>query len=169
MNPEPIRGQAKPHLRIVPHQGVGPIRFGMKRDEARAAMSDLGLALSSSNNDLDFFGEESAVQVEYQDGSVSFIGVSCGVRFDVSIDEVDPFDIPAPALFRLLAKCDGAEDARFDECQHCFRNSIVTLYEADDQYDRKGGRRRVIWGQIGVGDARYLAAIDTIASGAAEP
>ena len=42
------------------------------------------------------------------------------------------------------------------------RTHDVTLYEADEQYDHKGGPSRVIWGQIGIGDARYLAAIDEI-------
>jgi hypothetical protein len=36
------------------------------------------------------------------------------------------------------------------------------LYEADEQYDHRGGQRRQVWSQIGVGDARYLAAIDAI-------
>lgn len=153
----------KPHLVIVPRTGVGPVRFGMRRRDVRRGMAELGLSLSSAEKTLDFFGDENAIQVEYDGGTASFIGVSNGQHFTCSIYDVDPFDMLARKLFTLLAKHDGTtKGARFDPSEYCFRNTIVTLYEADKQYDHKGRGRRVIWSQVGVGDERYLAAIDAL-------
>ena len=149
-----------PHLEIQPHLGAGPIRLGAKRDEVRAAMKAFGLALSDSRGALDWFGPENTVQVEYTDGTASFIGLSPGLEtFTCSICGVDPFDTAARELFSVLAKHDGGTH-RFNEDEYCFPNTGVTLYEADAQYDLKHGTRPV-WSQVGIGDARYLAATKT--------
>jgi hypothetical protein len=155
----------KPHLTIVPGEGVGPIRFGMKRKDVRAAMAKIKLKLNYSHKAMDYFGRENAVQVEFIRGTASFIGIAAGgLRFTSSIHDVEPFDTPARALFRLLAKHDGAKGAKYNAAEHLFRNTIVTLYDADEQYDHRGGGSRVVWAQVGVGDPRYLAAIDRILS-----
>lgn len=141
---------------------MGPIRFGMKKKDVRTAMEALGLGPSSTSRTMDYFGDENAIQVEYEKGTASFIGIAGGRHFECSIYDVDPFDTPARELFRLLAKHDGAKGARFTKAGCLLRNSIVTLYEADTQYDRNSRSRRVIWGQVGLGDARYLAAIPMV-------
>jgi hypothetical protein len=158
---QPSEG-TKPHLIIAPGDGVGPIRFGMPRAAVQGAMAELGMELARAKPRTDFFGDENAIQVEYIDDTASFIGVFCGECFSCSIYDVDPFDALAQDLFQLLAKHDGSDGAAFNSTEHCFRNTIVTLYEADEQYDHKGGQSRQVWSQIGVGDARYLAAIDAI-------
>jgi hypothetical protein len=158
---EPLEG-TKPHLVITPGNGVGPIRFGMSREAARAAMAEIGMTLARARKRVDFFGDENSIQAEYIDDTASFIGVSCGEQFSCSIYDVDPFDTLAEDLFRLLAKRDGTDVVTYNTTEHCFRTTVVTLYEADEQYDHRGGQRRQVWSQIGVGDARYLAAIDAI-------
>jgi hypothetical protein len=125
-------------------------------------MAELGLGLSSSTRSQDFFGAQSSIQVEYVKGTTSFVGISNGDDFACTLYEIDPFDTAAKDLFALLARKDGVKGARFTKDEHCFRNLIATLYEADPQYDRRRSSKRAIWGQVGVGDARYLAAIDAI-------
>ena len=134
----------------------------MSRREARAKLAAAGVTLSAREGSLDFFGADNALQIEYADGSVSFIGLSPSEELDVEIAEVDPFDTPARALFERLRSRWGHPRQRFQKDEHTFRKGIVTLYEADVQYDRGEGRKRAIWGQIGVGDRRYLAATDDL-------
>ncbi|WP_139213161.1 hypothetical protein [Pseudomonas kilonensis] len=43
-----------------------------------------------------------------------------------------------------------------------FPNQILTLWDADEQYDRQGGERREVWGQVGIGTSAYMAAIRAI-------
>ncbi|EPJ81519.1 hypothetical protein CFII68_18785 [Pseudomonas sp. CFII68] len=43
-----------------------------------------------------------------------------------------------------------------------FPNQILTLWDADEQYDRQGGERREVWGQVGIGTNAYMAAIRAI-------
>lgn len=162
MTPTDPSAGTQPHLVIVPGAGVGPIRFGMSRADVRDAMAAIGMTLALANDNVDFFGDENAIQVEFIDDTASFMGVSCGDRFSSSIYDVDPFDTLARDLFQLIAQHDGSAGTAFDATEHCFRNSIVTLYAADEQYDHRGGQRRQVWSQVGVGDARYLAAIDAI-------
>lgn len=155
-----------PVLELIPHHGFGPIRFGMPRPEVRTAMRAIGIPRSHGDDDgtLDYFGDENAIQVEYIDGTASFIGVSNGGEFLCVIHGIDPFDMPAQDLFTVLAKRAEHGEA-YDANEVVFRSTIVTLYEADEQYDRKGGESRPVWSQIGVGDARYLAAVDEINGG----
>jgi hypothetical protein len=137
------------------------VRFGMARNDVRAALEAIGLPLRHARDRLDYFDRSNALQVEYIDGTVSFIGVSQGDGFSCSVYGVDPFDMEASDLFRLLAEHAG-EAPQFDADEHCFRSTIVTLWDADEQYDHKGSGRRVVWAQLGVGDPRYLAAVDSI-------
>jgi hypothetical protein len=145
-------------MQITPQQGLGPVRFGMTKKDARDTLKKLGLALSSSQDTLDFFGTDNALQIDYDDGTVSFVGISHSKAFTVEIDGIDPFDTPARALFDHLRAHHGSGKEKWNESEHLFRKGIVTLYEADAQYDPKG-TERVMWGQIGIGDDRYLAAV----------
>ncbi|MNV81898.1 hypothetical protein D3C71_1755930 [compost metagenome] len=64
------------------------------------------------------------------------------------------FDTPAKDLFALAADLDASGSHRFNRNEYMFPNQILTLWHADTQYDPR--ERRVIWGQVGLGDARYL-------------
>ncbi|MEM9999164.1 MAG: hypothetical protein AAF809_15780 [Bacteroidota bacterium] len=141
---------------IIPHVGIGPLRLGMKPAEARTAMAPHG-GVQASHGTLDYFPSDNALQVEYTDGRASFIGAagSRDVRFDFR--GVNPFDTPAQALFRHIASFEeGAH--RFNRSEYLFPGQIVTLWEADRQYDHAGGQRRPVYAQIGIGSAVYLAA-----------
>jgi hypothetical protein len=133
----------------------------MTRERVRAELGAIGVPFSHERRELDYLDKSNALQVEYQDGTACFIGAAQSPGFSMDIYGIDPFDTKATDLFRLLAER-AAEPAQFDPVEHCFRSTIVTLYDPSTQYDRKGGGRRRIWGQIGVGDPRYLAAVDAI-------
>jgi hypothetical protein len=48
----------------------------------------------------------------------------------------------------------------FDRYEYCSPNQILTLWDADEQYDRQGGEEREVWGQIGIGSKEYVAAVE---------
>jgi hypothetical protein len=148
----------RPALVIEPGVGVGPVRFGMPRGAVHAALSDTLPFQTDVGRDM--FGQDNAFQVSYEDGTASFIGIAAGIPLPCSLYGVDPFDLPAHDLLSLLTERNGGPPADLDE--PLFRSIIVTLYEADEQYDwiaRRAGRqpRFEVWGEVGVGDARYLA------------
>jgi hypothetical protein len=101
------------------------------------------------------------VQVEYVDDTASFIGLSSSSQLSFDVFGVDPFRTEASELFALLAKHDGTHVA-YNPNGHIFRTILVTLYDADEQYDPE--EKQPTWAQVGIGDGRYLAAIDAIGS-----
>jgi hypothetical protein len=146
-------------LDLTPHVGIGPIKLGAPRNEIRAAMAGCGLPLESERESMDYFCDAS-IQVEYEaDGSASFIGVSSDQKLVLVYDGVDLFDTEAAKVFQLLSSRDNSGHHEFSESEYVFPSQIITLYEADTQYDRKRGEARAVWGQIGCGDNRYLNAV----------
>lgn len=75
---------------------------------------------------------------------------------------VDVFSISATELFSLMAASDDSGPHEFDRYEYCFPNQILTLWDADKQYDRQRGEEREVWGQVGIGNDAYLAAIEAI-------
>ena len=146
-------------LVITPYQSIGPIKLGVSRPEMRKTLSESGLLFKSSRNKQDYFCNAS-IQVEYEeDETASFIGVRCHASYICFYNGVNVFDTPAEELFALMAA--GEEQGSihtFDSCEYTFPHQILTLWDADAQYDRLGGEVRPIWAQVGIGDARYLAA-----------
>jgi hypothetical protein len=144
-------------LAIKCRDSIGPIKLGDSREQVRAALQDFGLSLNSSHGASDYFGEAS-VQVEYAgDGTAWFIGINSNTSNVCTYKGVNVFDTPAEDLFSLMA-VDETNAAEFDEDGYVFPDQILTLWDADPQYDRLGGEVRPIWGQVGIGDDRYLAA-----------
>ena len=145
-------------LVLIPHVGIGPIKLGANRSDIRSQMSAIGLPLETERESMDYFGDAS-IQVEYEeDGTASFIGVGSDPELELFFDDCDLFDLEAKKVFDLLASRDGSGHHEFSEFEYVFPSQIVTLYEADQQYDRKRGETRAVWGQIGCGDARYKVA-----------
>lgn len=44
--------------------------------------------------------------------------------------------------------------------ENCFPNQILTLRDADEQYDRQGGEEHEVWGHIGIVSEKYAAAVE---------
>jgi hypothetical protein len=146
-------------LELVPLKGVGPIALGAPRQAARAAIAAIGFPLEQSRDVLDYFCE-SSIQTECDaDGRVMFIGLTCSPAFVVRYQGIDVFDVPAREVFARVAAADDSGKHDFDPLEYRFPNQVVTLWAADRQYDcrRKGSRE--IWGQVGLGNDVYVAAV----------
>ena len=149
-------------LDLVPHLGVGPILLGSARAEARVVLLALGFPLEPGGDSVDHFCQ-SAIQIEYgPDDRVSFIGLSCHERFTVSYQDRSVFALSAPDVFALMAASERSASHTYQEYEYCFPDQIITLWNADEQYDRLGGESRPVWAQVGLGDKTYLAAIAAI-------
>ena len=146
-------------MQIHPHVGIGPILLGALRINIRNKMILLGYPLSLTRNAIDYFCEN-AIQVEYIDDTASFIGVAPHAEIECIFNDVDVFDTEASDLFKIIATVDSSPNLEFDPCEYCFPSLIITLWEADTQYHREGTKE--VYGQIGIGDQRYLEAIKNI-------
>ena len=149
---------------LVPHEGFGPIKLGMGRSVCRELLATVGYDLSHEDKQVDYF-VESAISLEFDDENhLSFIGINANDSFTTQMYGVNAFDTPADELFTLLA---GKEDPAVNPedvelSAYLFRQQIVALWDADEQYDYLGNFKRKIWGQVAIGNSSYLAAIDAI-------
>ncbi|MGJ8638269.1 MAG: hypothetical protein ACSHYA_02655 [Opitutaceae bacterium] len=139
---------------IIPLKRIGPIQLGVTRDELRSELESSGLSLSSEEKNMDYF-EDNAIQVEYTKGTVSFIGVAADESIELIYMDTDLFDIDSMEAFKLIERGEQGTHEYVDT-EFLFPDQIMTLWEADTQYDEKGNESRKVWGQIGLGDSRYL-------------
>lgn len=151
-----------PTFEIQPLQAIGPARLGATRMETREVMAAIGFPLEAARGHLDYFSN-ATVQISYDIGEkVIFIGVSESAAFTVIFKGVDVFNLAATDLFSLMAEADGSGPHTFNSYEYRFPNQILTLWDADEQYDRKGRETRPIWSQVGIGNDAYLAAVAAI-------
>lgn len=149
-------------LELEPLKRVGPIDLGAPRETARAAMAAIGFPLEHTRDVIDFFCENS-IQFECDaDGRVMFIGVTCSPAYVVRYRGIDVFDVPARELFALVAEADNSGKHDFDPLEYCFPNQVFTLWAADRQYDCRRRGSREVWGQVGLGNQVYAAAIRSL-------
>jgi hypothetical protein len=149
---------------LLPHVGAGPLRFGMPRANVRTMMSGLGLPLDNEHLTLDHFCE-SAIRAEYKDDSLSFIEFWCHERTVARYRGTDVFSVTAENLFTLIAGFEGRGPHAYDPSEYVFPEQIIALWGADPQYDCRTRQGRIVWGTVAVGDARYLQAVRSLASG----
>ncbi len=136
-------------LSIKPGIGAGAIQLGMLREDVRRLLAEQGYPLSAEDGTLDYFCEN-ALQLEYEDGRIRFIGISEHPEFTCLYRDQDVFDVEAESLFTLFA---GNERRPPDATpgETCFfPDQGLNLWEADEQYDRRGGYKRRVYAQIGV-------------------
>jgi hypothetical protein len=145
----------KPMLEFLPGVGIGPILFGMNAAQVVQVLEPIGLT-----GDGAFFGADNSVQVEYTNEAVTFIGLAHSALFEARVFGVDPFDTPAEDLFALIASHEPNPHA-FDRTEYVFPDSIITLWEADEQYNPKG-LGRPVWGQVGLGNDVYWKQIQAL-------
>ena len=146
-------------LKIRPGAGIGPVNLGATRREVRTALAAIDIALRRQSDGLDYFD---SIQVEYKSERATFIGVSWSNAYVTTYMGVNVFDVTAESLFSLFATHDASGDHTFNEYEYLFPKQILTLWDADSQYDRIGGEQRVVWAQVGIGNDDYLRAIEKI-------
>ncbi|MFR0691133.1 hypothetical protein ACLUTX_17165 [Enterobacterales bacterium AE_CKDN230030158-1A_HGKHYDSX7] len=151
-----------PIFEISPHQGIGPLCLGDTRAMARDALAAVGFALESSNGATDYFCE-SAIQTECDEqGLIWFIGLSQSERYLARYQGVDVFALAAGELFSLIAAADGSGTHDFTDSEYLFPGQIITLWDADEQYDRQGNETRPVWAQVGIGNPAYVEAVSAL-------
>ena len=149
-------------LNLVPHSGAGPVLLGSSRGQAREALLALGFPLEWSRDSTDYFCE-SAIQTDCgPDDRVSFIGLSCHERFTVEYQGKNVFALSAPEVFALISASESSDSHTYEDYEYCFPDQIITLWDADEQYDRLGNESQPVWAQVGMGDQAYAAAIAAI-------
>ena len=158
----------KPHeFDLVPHVGIGPLHLGMTIAEADAAVGPLaGAGARGSRRSVHLFFD-AALQFEVgASGRIQFIGLADHPRVLCRYRGQDVFDTPAPELFALMAAHENSTH-QYRSAGYLFPDQVITLYQADEQYDRKRNGSRPVWGQVGVGNGEYMAAVRAIRGGAA--
>ncbi|MBO9492053.1 hypothetical protein J7384_16955 [Endozoicomonas sp. G2_1] len=142
---------------IKPHNGIGLIKLGMPRAEVRELLNG---SFDSSRDSLDYYFNCS-LQVEFENDLVSFIGLALNESYVVTYFGVNVFDVEASDLFALISANEPLEHT-FERGEYVFPEQIITLYDADEQYDYIGNNQRSIWGQIGLGSKAYLKAVSGV-------
>lgn len=140
-------------LSIKPGLGAGPIRLGALREDARKLLAEHGYPLSAEDGTLDYFCEN-AIQLEFEDDRIRFIGISEHPEITCFYGSQDVFDIGAESLFALFAENESARPDVPPGETYFFRDQGLNLWEADEQYDRRGGYRRKVYAQVGVEEPR---------------
>ncbi|MEM8489065.1 MAG: hypothetical protein AAF564_26195, partial [Bacteroidota bacterium] len=64
--------------------------------------------------------------------------------------DLDVFDMNAKELFLVVARNEASVPTVLPGETCFFPNQGINLWEADEQYDRKGGFKRLVYGQVGV-------------------
>ena len=143
-------------LPIEPHVGIGPVKLGMTREAARLTLREKGVSLSASDETVDYFCDN-ALQIEYDAGTVSFVGVSRHERLVCTYQGVNVFDVPAQTLFETISNGETVQHP-YAATEFVFPGQIVTVWAPHDEYAH-GGHRHV-YAQVGLGDRRYLVAVN---------
>jgi hypothetical protein len=136
-------------LPILPRQGIGPFLLGTPRARLREVMAEVGLPLESEKPRMDYCCA-SALQFEYDDtGCAQFIGASYDARLNVTWEGRNVFDMTARELFDLI-NAGEPSPLEYNDYDPRFPFQMVTLWDAQEQYDRLGKETRPVWGQVGL-------------------
>jgi hypothetical protein len=151
---------------IEPHRGIGPVSFGMSREEVAATLERMGGGQpegKSSSTDCYF---RNAFQVSFDEaGKADFMEVSTNVEHVFAFRGLDVFDVPGSELLNFLQEFDQPDpELSQSGYSYTFPGLILTLWGLDSQYDYKGGQQRPMFGAVGAGTEHYLNAIRAISS-----
>jgi hypothetical protein len=104
---------------------------------ARALMESLGFAISHSRDGMNYY-DDNSIQLDFFDDNVlHFIGFAHSSNFSVSYCDNDPFNCDARALFQRIVANEPTE-IPFNEYDPFFPSQIISLWDAQEQYDYKG-------------------------------
>jgi len=144
------------NFEIKPHVGIGSVELEMNRADIKKILGEENL--SYVNEEIDYYFNNS-LQIEFVNDKADFIGMSYHPDINVMYKNTNVFDTEAKELFNLIAR-NEEENHKFDEMEYLFPKQIVTLWDADEQYDHMGTTNtRLIWAQIGIGSQNYLEAV----------
>lgn len=143
---------------IIPGTGIGPVKLGMSREEVIEALGERNHS-DSSDTAENFYNY--AFQIEFTNDKASFIGVSNDPAYTITYKDLNVFDIESKELFNLISSHESKDHENTDS-EYIFPEQIISLWDADEQYDRLGNEQRKIWAQVGLGSPVYLEEINRI-------
>ena len=122
-------------------------------------MFDLGFNADIKERDKRLYCFENSIQVEFDDAdTASFIGISSHSQIDLFFQGYDLFEMGAEQVFKVFQNAENGDRATFTEYEYIFPQQIVTLWDADIQYDRRG-ERFPVWAEIGIGSKAYYETV----------
>ena len=140
---------------IQPRLRAGRLELGTRREMTRAIMASMKFALTRTSDRMDYY-DESSIQLDFfDDHCLHFIGFAYSPHFAVEYRSVDPFDLDAKGLFWLINE-EEKSPVPFNDYDQLFSTQIIAIWDAQQQYDYKGGHRRTVFGTFSMGDQRYL-------------
>jgi hypothetical protein len=150
----------KPVLEFLPGIGVGPVRFGMSPDEVIAVLESVSLHPSNAKRSSRMFFAQNAFQVEFTENQVSHIGVADSKFFEVRVYGANPFTMTAEEVFALITRFESNRN-EFSPLECLFPDSIITLWDADEQYNHFDESGRSAWASVGLGNNVYWQQIQS--------
>jgi hypothetical protein len=152
---------------IEPHRGIGPVSFGMTRQEATEALARVGAGPPRARGERTacYFG--ASFQVTFGNGGrADFIEIASGIPASVIFVGRDVCDTPADELLALVEEFDQfAPELSRPPGQYIFPRLILTLWGRDSQYDKRATPQREMFAAVGLGGPTYLEAIRAIYQG----
>ena len=143
------------NFEIQPHIGVGPVKLGMSQEEVKVVLGDIFYC--GSDRSLDYYFSNS-LQIEFSEGKADFIGASYSNLFTATYSGTNVFDLISKELFKII-EANESNKHSYNDNEYLFPNQIITLWDADKQYDYIGNQERIVWAQIGIGSNSYLEAV----------
>jgi hypothetical protein len=146
-------------LELVSGKGALPLLLGASRGDIARTMLNLGHDISAQRDAIDYYVRNS-VQIEFdEDGFASFIGISSDAGMELIYHGSNILHLPSRKVFDLIKENEPEHEIEYSSTEHIFRSQIITLWDADEQYN-KFDAGFPVWAQIGIGNETYLAAIE---------
>lgn len=153
------------YVDLIPNTGMKGITFGMHRNEVRMKIKEIyGITdFEARGKETDCYFRNS-LQITYEeDETLTFIETAAPPPIYITIFGIKTWEMSGDMLLELL--CEKASlDKEISEKACCpfFKETHITLWGLDEQYDRIGGQKVRKWGAIGIGDERYYNKICSI-------
>lgn len=145
-------------LNLLAGAGCLPLRLGANRVAIKKLMFDKGLHSGPSRGASDYY-LNNVIQVEFDTNECAmFIGVAASLDVELVYSGQSVLDMPAREVFDLVAANEQDQVPTYSTSSVLFPGQIITLWEADPQYDRRYGKTAQ-WGQVGIGNPDYLTAV----------
>jgi hypothetical protein len=150
---------------LVPHVGLLPhIRLGATAADVTEALRAAGFREPTRKGSSLLFFADAGVEVEFgSDGRASFIGVFLVDRVHVLFQGVRVLDTDALQVFGLLSRSAGGVHV-FNASEYLWRPLVATVFNAAPRR-ASDGSEKMLFDQVGIGSAEYLAQIDALKSG----